>query len=133
MSDVDNANKILRMAYNEAGDYFSRLGGSGRYQGFSEDHIPTLVLLIALNKIWSIEDVNGLKSLLPSHMWNQTDQLPDKIEAIISGLNIQQFEDMSGFIDFVTGVYQKHPSELKRWEHVLSEIDLFRHHRLSPT
>lgn len=38
--------KLLREATNELGDYFSRLGGSARYQGMEETDIPMFVCFL---------------------------------------------------------------------------------------
>ena len=38
--------KLVREATNELGDYFSRLGGSARYQGMEETDIPMFVCFL---------------------------------------------------------------------------------------
>jgi hypothetical protein len=123
----EDPDKTLWLAYCEAGDYFSRLGGTGRYQSFSEHHVPTLVLVMALHKISNANEMDLLlKGILPFDMWDKTDELPETIREIISRLNIGSFSDLEGFIGFVDGEYQKHPYELKLWKRALREVDEYR-------
>lgn len=116
--------QILWRAYCEAGDYFSRLGGSGRYAGFNEYHIPGLVLILALEKIGlNKSNEQMFRCLLPSMMWTETDGLPDRITTIIHSLRAKQPEDLREFVDYVTGVYAKHSGdEFGMWAEFLNKL-----------
>jgi hypothetical protein len=117
--------KALWLANSEVGDYFARLGGSGPWQGVSEHYIPTLVLLIALRKV-DREMAGDFEYLLPSQMWEATDNLSEKISGIIGEMNIQNFSDLRWCIDFISSSYQDHPEELKQWKKVVDEIVVVR-------
>jgi hypothetical protein len=119
---MDTEDKALWLAYSEVGDYFARLGGGGRWQGFSEHYIPTLVLLIALRKI-DREMAGDFNYLLPPQMWEATDNLSEKISEIIGEMDIQNFSDLRGFINFVSSSFQDHPRGLKQWRKVVGEIE----------
>ena len=77
---MPDSQQILTSCNNYAGDYFSRLGGSGRYQGFMNWHIPALVLLVSAGESGS--------SLLPDAIWSDTDRLPEQIKEMLKGVFI---------------------------------------------
>jgi hypothetical protein len=118
---LNSEDKALWLAYSEVGDYFARLGGGGRWPGFSEHYIPTLVLLMALRKI-DREMAGDFDYLLPPQMWKATGNLPERISGIIGEMDIQKFSDLRGFINFVSSSFQDHTRELTQWQKVVDEI-----------
>ena len=116
--------QVLWRAYCEAGDYFSRLGGTGRYAGFNEYHIPGLVLILAVEKIgWDKSHDQSLRGLLPPKAWTETDGLPERIMTIIDNLQAKQPSDLREFVEYISGVYQKHSSdEFAMWTEFLSKV-----------
>jgi hypothetical protein len=119
---LNSKDKALWLAYSEVGDYFARLGGSGRWQGFSEHYIPTFVLLIALRKI-DRKMAGDFDHFLPPQMWEATNNLSERISGIIGEMDIQKFSDLRGFINFVSTSFQDHPRELAQWQKVVDEIE----------
>lgn len=114
----------LWKAYCEVGDYFSRLGGSGRYAGFDEYHIPALVLIMALEKVGhSTEMRNATRCLLPQNLWQQTNNLPERVKAIIEDSDFSEQSQLLGFVEYVSSVYKKKaPVEADRWELFIKEL-----------
>lgn len=77
----------LWMVTSDADDYFSRMGGAGRYSGFAEWHVPGLVLML-------VSGVNpGLQDFLDTpdsyeispRIWRETDGLPGRLAAGLHG------------------------------------------------
>ena len=73
----------LWMVTADADDYFSRMGGAGRYSGFAEWHVPGLVLML-------VSGVNpGTRDFLDTtdsyeispRIWRETDGLPGRLAA----------------------------------------------------
>jgi hypothetical protein len=122
---VKSDQQRLWSAYCEVGDYFSRLGGSGRRAGFSEHYIPSLVLILALEKSEPIighED--ALRSLLPSWIWTDTSGLPDRVSIMIDGLTAGGTNELRKFVEFVNSVYQKSSgNELTLWLDFLDKVE----------
>lgn len=105
--------QILLDCNNHAGDYFSRLGGSGRYQGFMHWHIPALVLLMSAGEAGS--------GLLPEAMWSDTDQLPAQISSKLQ----DTFIPKDAFLQFIEASNPRlsklnNPRELEGWNYFLA-------------
>lgn len=66
---------------SDAYDYFSKLGGSGRYSGFEEWHPMALVtmLISGVTPPTNFSDFNNSHDLLPESIWFKTDGLPKKL------------------------------------------------------
>jgi hypothetical protein len=115
---------ILWKACSEAEDYFAHLGGSGRYSGFNDFHIPALVLITALEKIGISNDFNEPASrLLPKKLWTETGDLQERVRRIVDGLTYSEPDQMREFIEYVSRKYEeKEPDQLVGWEKFLKEI-----------
>ena len=122
---MKNLDHVLWTACNEASDYFSKLGGSGRYAGFQEYHIPALVLITALLQIDDKDQKDKLlKQLLPDEMWNSTDDLTEKVAQIIANTEIQSAQELRGLVKHFEKKYQeKDAAELKLWEVFLGKLE----------
>ena len=115
---MSNPLQILLSCNNHAGDYFSRLGGSGRYQGFMHWHIPALLLLVSVGEIG-----NGL---LPEAMWSDTDQLPAQMKSMLQ----DAFISKDAFLQFIEASNQRlsklnNPRELEGWNYFLENAAPF--------
>lgn len=113
----------LKMITTDVADYFSRLGGSGRYQGFREWHIPAIVVLVLVGINPQKEDFFNLEEskLINPQIWRDTDKLPEKIyrdliefkcdpehfawylkECTMKILNFKDIREMLGWAEFLT-------------------------------
>lgn len=112
---MGNHLQIITNCVDLAGDYFSQLGGSGRYEGFMHWHIPAMVFLILIN-----EDGGDL---IPRSMWEKTDQLPNRIKARLQG-STYSADDISQFIQIMSTKINKigDEREIKGWMGFLSQI-----------
>lgn len=117
--------QILWNACSETEDYFSRLGGSGRYPGFNEYHIPALVLILALEKIEPNGSPNdALRRLLPERMWNETDGLPCRVSKTLNKLVSAELGSLREFVEYVNNSYQETaPNELVFWRDFLEKVE----------
>lgn len=109
---MDKPLQILLSCNSYAGDYFSRLGGSGRYQAFMNWHIPALVLLVSVGEIGS--------DLLPEAMWSDTDQLPAQIKLTLQDAIIPK----DALLQFIEASDQRlsklnNPREVEGWNYFL--------------
>lgn len=109
---------ILFKCIDEAQDYFARLGGSGRYEGFSDWHPFALVLitLLELKEPSTIIQRIKIEQSLPDKLWNQTDGLPSTIRKLLANQIVSK-EAIEEYIlkstEFLTKVSR--PSELADW------------------
>lgn len=74
-------NPFLITYREEAIDYFYRMGGSGRYQGFQEWHPALLTLACALQATgkYSFDELDFIWSRLPFEIVNRCDGLREKL------------------------------------------------------
>ena len=74
-------NPFLITYREEAIDYFYRMGGSGRYQGFQEWHPALLTLACALQATgkYSFDELDFIWSRLPYEIVNRCDGLREKL------------------------------------------------------
>ena len=74
-------NPFLITYREEAVDYFYRMGGSGRYQGFQEWHPALVTLACALQSTgkYSFDELDFIWSRLPFEMVNRCDGLREKL------------------------------------------------------
>ena len=106
-------NKLIDLYINVAEDYFRRMGGQGRYEGYSDWHPSALILclLLQLNvdvKIWA--------SIL-----NITVNLPSKIKNKLYHLVLDN-QTFNEFIIFVKSYLVKLPSnDLLRFESFIED------------
>ena len=110
---MSNPLQILLSCNNHAGDYFSRLGGSGRYQGFMHWHIPALLLLVSSDEIGSC--------LLPEAIWSDTDQLPAQMKSMLQ----DSFIPKDALLQFIEASNQRlsklnNPREVEGWNQFLA-------------
>lgn len=73
----------FKVAINESCDYFSRLGGGGRYQGFEEWHCFALVAIV-LKKI-SFDDVECAGFQISRDLWDGCDGLYQRVDKLLEG------------------------------------------------
>lgn len=109
------------------GDYFARLGGSGRFDSFYEWHCPGLVLMCCLELNAPLDVFNEVKSDsdISEKLWTQTNGLSNDVKAILSQSTIGK-EDIEQFIVEVTKRIEKNTEprpELRRW---LAFVDSFK-------
>lgn len=82
----------LWMLTGEADEYFRKLGGSGRYPGFAEWHVPALILLL----LSGVDPRQGgfLESQdsheISARLWRETDGLPRSLAVKLDGVVIAQ-------------------------------------------
>lgn len=87
---------FLQRLLAEIDEYFHLMGGAGCYPGFSDWHVPALLLLLLVGVDPTKEDFLSsydLRTLSPG-MWRETDGFPSKIFRKLDGfkLNPLQFE-----------------------------------------
>lgn len=70
----------LQRVTEEVDGYFGRLGGSGRYMGFDEWHVPALILLLISGVDPTSKDFLQSKEsyLVSPSLWRETDSLVEK-------------------------------------------------------
>lgn len=116
---------ILNKCINEAQDYFARLGGSGRYEGFSEWHSFALVLitLLELKEPSAIIQRIKIEQSLPDSLWIKTDGLPSTIKKILVNQVVSR-EEIEQYVlkstEYLTKVSR--PNELSDWFSFLDAI-----------
>lgn len=80
----------------EIDEYFHLMGGAGCYPGFSDWHVPALLLLLLVGVDPTKEDFLSTydSHTLSPRMWRETDGLPTKIFIKLNGFKLspQQFE-----------------------------------------
>lgn len=82
----------LWMLTGEADEYFRKLGGSGRYSGFAEWHVPALILLL-LSGVDPSQDgfFDSQDSYeISARLWRETDGLPRSLAIKLDGVVIDQ-------------------------------------------
>ena len=93
---TSNDQYFLESLLNEIDEYFHLMGGAGCYPGFSDWHVPALLLLLLVGVDPTKEDfLSSYDShTLSPRMWRETDGLPSKIFRKLDGfkLNPLQFE-----------------------------------------
>ena len=87
---------FLQRLLAEIDEYFHLMGGAGCYPGFSNWHVPALLLLLLVGVDPTKEDfLSSYDShTLSPRMWRETDGLPTRIFRKLEGfkLNALQFE-----------------------------------------
>ena len=87
---------FLQRLLAEIDEYFHLMGGTGCYPGFSDWHVPALLLLLLVGVDPTKEDfLSSYDShTLSPRMWRETDGLPTKIFIKLNGFKLspQQFE-----------------------------------------
>ena len=117
---------VLFKCIDEAQDYFARLGGSGRYEGFIEWHPFALVLitLLELKEPSTIIQRVRIEQSLPDKLWNQTGGLPSTIRKLLANQLVSK-EAIEEYIlkstEFLTKVSR--PSELSEWLSFVESIN----------
>lgn len=126
--DMQNKNgTILWKAFQKSNDYFSRLGGAGRYDGFQEYDIPALVVILLCEHLLLIKETSSsLRIFLPIDMWKKTDDLPEKVSNIISDIKLTTIKDkislLKDFIDYFNSRNIKRLESLN-WVKLQEEIN----------
>ena len=87
---------FLQCLLAEIDEYFHLMGGAGCYPGFSDWHVPALLLLLLVGMDPTKEDFLSTydSHTLSPRMWRETDGLPTKIFIKLNGFKLspQQFE-----------------------------------------
>ncbi len=87
---------FLQRLLAEIDEYFHLMGGAGCYPGFSDWHVPALLLLllVGVNPTSEAFLSSPDSHTLSPQMWRDTDGLPGKISRKLDGfkLNPLQFE-----------------------------------------
>ncbi len=87
---------FLQRLLAEIDEYFHLMGGAGCYPGFSDWHVPALLLLLLVGVDPTREEFLSSPDshTLSPRMWRETDGLPGKIFRRLDGfkLNPLQFE-----------------------------------------
>ena len=80
----------------EIDEYFHLMGGAGCYPGFSDWHVPALLLLLLVGVDPTREEFHSSydSNTLSPRMWRETDGLPSKIFRKLNGFKLSplQFE-----------------------------------------
>ena len=106
-------NKLIDLYINDAEDYFRRMGGQGRYEGYSDWH-PSALILCLLFQL-SV-DMN-----IHTAMLNRTDNLPFHIKKKLDQLKIDK-KSFNEFILFVKSHLVKLDSnDLLRFESFIED------------
>ena len=106
-------NKLIDLYINDAEDYFRRMGGQGRYEGFSDWHPSALILCLLLQ-------LNVDMNIHPA-MLNRTDNLPFQIKKKLDQLVIDKIT-FNEFIVFVKSHLVKlHSDDLSRFESFIED------------
>jgi hypothetical protein len=119
----------LWKSLTDVADYFARLGGSARFDGFAEWYLPCLVLMCFLDLNAPHDAVSQVKSEcdISERLWTQTHKLSNDIKAKLSASAIDK-EAVEQFINEVTKRIEKsqsprQPRELRDW---LGFVDAFK-------
>ena len=111
----------------DVGDYFARLGGSARFEGFHDWYSPALVLMCWLELNASSEVFDSVKdqSYISERLWTETNGLPNKVK---DKLRLSAIDEsfIAQFISEVTKRIEKNRQpqlELRRW---LGFVDCFK-------
>ena len=112
----------------DVGDYFARLGGSARFDGFHEWYSPCLVLMSWLELNAPSEIFNRIKSDcdISEKLWTHTNRLQDGVKAKLSQSTISK-QDLDQFIVEVTKRIEKNTEprpELRRWLEFVQAFEL---------
>lgn len=87
---------FLQRLLAEIDEYFHLMGGAGCYPGFSDWHVPALLLLLLVGVDPTKEEfLSSYDSrTLSPNMWRETDGLPSKIFRKLDGFKLSplQFE-----------------------------------------
>lgn len=85
-------NKLIQIYTEDIEDYFRRLGGQGRYDGYQNFHSGVLILCLLF-------DLNVAENIHPS-MLNETNQLPLRVKEKLKNIQIDKksFEDYINFV-----------------------------------
>jgi hypothetical protein len=106
-------NKLIDLYINDAEDYFRRMGGQGRYEGFSDWHPSALILCLLLQ-------LNVDMNIHPA-MLNRTDNLPSHIKKKLDQVEIDK-KTFNEFIIFVKSYLVKlHTNDLFRFESFIED------------
>ena len=106
-------NKLINLYINDVEDYFRRMGGQGRYEGFSDWHPSALILCLLLQ-------LNVDMNIHPA-MLNRTDNLPSKIKNKLDQVKIDR-RTFNEFIIFVKSYLVKlHSNDLLRFESFIED------------
>ena len=106
-------NKLIDLYINDAEDYFRKMGGQGRYEGYSDWH-PSALILCLLFQL-SV-DMNVHPAML-----NKTDNLPSKIKKKLDQLVIDK-KTFNEFMIFVKSYLVKlHGNDLFRLESFIED------------
>ena len=106
-------NKLIDLYINDAEDYFRKMGGQGRYEGYSDWH-PSALILCLLFQL-SV-DMNIHPAML-----NKTDNLPSKIKKKLDQLVIDK-KTFNEFMIFVKSYLVKlHGNDLFRLESFIED------------
>jgi hypothetical protein len=96
MSKITADQNFLRIQLAYIDDYFHSLGGSGCYPGFSDWHVPALLLLLLVGVNPTREEFLSSPDsyTLSPRMWRETDGLPSEIFRRLDGFKLSplQFE-----------------------------------------
>ena len=122
-----NLNPLWK-SLTDVGDYFARLGGSARFDGFHEWYAPALVLMCWLELNAPLDLFNEVKgeSEISERLWTQTKGLSNEIKAKLS-----QFIDKDAIEQFIVEVTKRIEKnteprpELRNW---LRFVDSFKKH-----
>jgi hypothetical protein len=87
---------FLQRLLAEIDEYFHLMGGAGCYPGFSDWHVPALLLLLLVGVDPTREEFLSSydSNTLSPRMWRETDGLPSKIFRKLNGFELSplQFE-----------------------------------------
>ncbi|MCC6200235.1 MAG: hypothetical protein IT466_05620 [Moraxellaceae bacterium] len=114
----NDATKDITWAYWDLGDYFSRLGGAGRYWNMPESDIPLFIGCELAKKISSdfdeTEYLNGM-------FLDAAAPVLDKIRSRLDHVEINPEELSVILMEFLTHIDSKYSDKdrSKRWEQLL--------------
>jgi len=105
---VKTNQEILWNALVVTDEYFAKMGGSGRYQGFHEIHKPVLIVILYLCNTETNPDIKAkLMEMLPVDMWKKTDGLPEIIRLQLSLLSTDDDQALQDFLEHITKLINK--------------------------
>ena len=101
-------NKLISLYINDAEDYFRRMGGQGRYEGYRDWHPSALILCLLL-------ELSVDTNLHPA-MLSRTDNLPSRVKMKLDKTVIDK-KIFNEFITFIKSYLVKlHGNDLYRFE-----------------
>lgn len=85
---------FLQRLLAEIDEYFHLMGGAGCYPGFSDWHVPALLLLLLVGVDPTSEEFLSSPDshTLSRRMWRETDGLPGKISRRLDGFKLNQLQ-----------------------------------------